>query len=181
LPLTPFHYPVAYLIYKLGSKLKLSLPGLIVGSMFPDLEIPFMILLQGTGGSDRLVLHSLLGAATIGTSLSVLFTVFMFPPLIGSLLRIDKDELRSKCSFSLVLILSVFLGNISHVLLDITNHSYNPILWPFVMIGDTPSLICSALGGMVPASLVIHTLMTLLFVALFINKRENLLKRILVE
>jgi len=172
---------VSYLIYKLGSKLKLSLPGLIVGSMFPDLEIPFMILLLGTSIPDRMVLHSLLGAATIGTSLSVVFTVFMYPPLIGRLLRVDRREVRCVCSFSLALILSVFLGNISHVLLDITNHPYNPILWPFVMIGDTPSPICSALGGMVIASLIIHTLMALLFLALFINKRENLLKRMLVE
>jgi len=172
---------MAYLIYKLGSKLKPSLPGLIVGSMFPDLEIPFIILLLGTGVPDRLVLHSLLGAVTIGTFLSLVFTVLMYPPLIGSLLRIDRRELRSKCSFSLVLTLSVFLGNISHVLLDITNHPYNPILWPFVMIGDTPSPLCSALGGMVTASLVIHTLMALLFLALFINKREDLVKRMLVE
>jgi len=181
LPLTPFHYPMAYLIYRISSRLKLGLPGLVVGSMFPDLEIPFIILLLGTQVPDRLVLHSLLGAATIGTSLSVVFTILMYPPLVGRLLRIDRREVRRNCRLSLSLILSVSLGNVSHVLLDITNHPYNPILWPFVMIGETPSPICSALGGMATASLIIQTLMALLFLALFVNNRENLLKRMLIE
>ncbi|MCP8304601.1 MAG: DUF4184 family protein [archaeon] len=43
MPLTPFHHPVAYAIYKLDRRL--SLPGLVVGSMFPDLEIPIIFLL----------------------------------------------------------------------------------------------------------------------------------------
>jgi membrane-bound metal-dependent hydrolase YbcI (DUF457 family) len=179
--LTPFHYPLAYLIYGIGSKRGLTLPGLVVGSMFPDLEIPFMVLLLGTEVPDRLVLHSLFGAATIGTCLSVVFTVVVYPSLVGGLLGIDRNEFRNVCRFSSALVLSVFLGNLSHVLLDVTNHPYNPILWPFVMIGDTPSPIYSALGGMVVASLVVHVLMGVLFLALFVKKRENLLRRMLVE
>jgi hypothetical protein len=52
---TPFHYPVAYILYKLRAKL--SLPGLIVGSMVPDLEVPFIFLWSRTEAFDRLVLH----------------------------------------------------------------------------------------------------------------------------
>jgi hypothetical protein len=64
LPLTPLHYPIAYSIHKLGGNL--NLPGLIVGSMIPDLEIPFMVLIFGVSGPNRLVLPSLLGSATLG-------------------------------------------------------------------------------------------------------------------
>jgi len=39
--LTPLHYPIAYLFYKVDRRL--VLPGLIVGSMLPGIEIPFFI------------------------------------------------------------------------------------------------------------------------------------------
>jgi hypothetical protein len=55
---------VAYALYKLSKKL--SLPGLAVGSMFRDLEIPTIIFLFRTHIPHRVVLHSLLGAATVG-------------------------------------------------------------------------------------------------------------------
>ena len=79
MPVTPFHYPLAYVISKFDGRL--SLPGLVVGSMLPDLEIPFLVLLFGMQPSNRLVLHSLLGAVTVGTLLSMLFTVLVYPKL----------------------------------------------------------------------------------------------------
>jgi hypothetical protein len=71
-PITPFHYPIANLIHKLDGKISLSLPALIVGSMVPDLEVPFMISFTGT--QDRLVLHSILGAITLGTIITIALT-----------------------------------------------------------------------------------------------------------
>jgi hypothetical protein len=56
---------VAYVLHKPNRKL--SLPGLRVGSMFPDLEKPIIILLLGYQVPYRLLLHSLLGVLTIGT------------------------------------------------------------------------------------------------------------------
>lgn len=67
----------------------------------------------------------------------------------------------------------MFLGNLSHVLLDIVNHPYNPVYWPFLMPGETPSALCSALGGMENASIIIHTFLAVLFIALFFNIHEN--------
>lgn len=125
MPLTPFHYPVAYLVYRLDRRL--NLPGLIVGSMFPDVEIPFILLVFGTRIPHRLVLHSLLGAATVGTLLSVLLTVLVYSALIGKIFPVNKAKLKEKCRPSLPLCFSCFLGNISHVLLDVVNHPYNPV------------------------------------------------------
>lgn len=179
LPLTPFHYPVAYVIHKLGRRL--SLPGLVVGSMFPDLEIPAIIMLVGTRIPHRLVLHSLLGAATVGTFSSLMFTVLIYPVLVSAIFSIHKSKLKEKCRLSLSLCFSCLLGNLSHVLLDIVNHPYNPIFWPFLTLGETPSPLCSALGGAQNASLIIHILLLVLFTALFMNKRENFWERLLVE
>jgi hypothetical protein len=77
LPFTLLHYPIAYLIHKLGGNL--NLPGLIVGSMIPDLEIPFIVLIFGVNGPNRLVLHSILGSATLGTLLATIITIKLYP------------------------------------------------------------------------------------------------------
>jgi len=177
LPLTPFHYPVAYVVYRLDKRL--VLPGLIVGSMFPDLEIPIMVLFFGNRIPDHLVLHSLLGAATIGTILSVLLTFLIYPTLVSSLFRIEKNKVERRCRLSLTLILSAFLGNVSHVLLDVTTHESNPIFWPF--LNDVPSPVVPALGGLQNASLTMHVLMAVLFLVFLIYKRENIVEGLLVE
>jgi len=152
-----------------------------VGSMVPDLEIPFIILLVGTEVPHRLVLHSLLGALTVGTILSVAITVLVYPRLTSAVFPIDKLKVKEKCSFSLGLVVSCLLGVLSHVLLDVTNHLYNPVFWPFLASNETPSPIVPLLGGEATASLLMHTLMVVLFIGLFANKRKNFWEQLLVE
>jgi membrane-bound metal-dependent hydrolase YbcI (DUF457 family) len=178
LPVTPFHYPIAYLTSKLGGNL--SLPALIVGSMVPDLEIPFIVLLLGTDVPHRLVLHSLLGAVTAGTLLSIAITVLIYPWLASAIFPIDKRKVKEKCRFTLCLVFSCVLGGISHVMLDVTNHAYNPVFWPFLALNETPSPIVPVIGGEVAASLLVHALMAVLFIGLFANKRRNFWEQLLV-
>jgi membrane-bound metal-dependent hydrolase YbcI (DUF457 family) len=178
LPVTPFHYPVAYVLYKLGGKL--SLPALVVGSMVPDLEIPFIVLLFGNSVPNHLLLHSLLGALTLGTVLATAITVLIYPKLTSAIFPVDKLKVKEKCRFSLSLVFSCTLGCLSHVLLDVTNHAYNPIFWPFLPVNETPSPIVPVLGGTVNASLLVHALMAVLFAALFVNKRENFWEKLIV-
>ena len=163
---------MAYIIYRLDKRL--VLPGLTVGSMFPDLEIPVMVLFFGNRIPDHFVLHSLLGAATVGTILSVLSTFLIYPTFVSSLFRIEKNKVERKCKLSLTLILSAFLGNVSHVLLDVTTHESNPIFWPFQ--DHVPSPVVSTLGGLQNASLMLHILMAVLFLVFLIYKRKNLLE-----
>jgi membrane-bound metal-dependent hydrolase YbcI (DUF457 family) len=177
LPLTPLHYPITYFIYKLDKRL--SLPGLVVGCMFPDLEIPTIMLLFGTQIPNRMILHSLLGSATIGTFLALIVTVRIYPPLVSRLFHVDKERVESKCKLSFAVVFSVFVGNPSHVLLDVTNHAYNPVFWPFLPATATPSPIYFALGNPL-GSLWMQIIMGVLLAALIVIKRKNHFEELLV-
>jgi len=115
--------------------------------MFPDLEIPAIMLLFGTRIPNRMILHSLLGSATLGTFLALIVTVLVYPPLVSYIFHVDKKKVESKCKLSFAVIFSVFVGNLSHVLLDVTNHPYTPAFWPFLPATATPSPIYFALGN----------------------------------
>ncbi|MCW4022554.1 MAG: DUF4184 family protein [archaeon] len=176
MPVTPLHYPIAYFIHKLDKQL--SLPGLIVGCMFPDLENPFIMLFLGTEVPNRLVLHSIFGAATIGTFLAVIVTVKVYPYLVSSLFGVNKERVKTKCKLSLGLVVSVLIGILSHVLLDVTNHPYNPLFWPFSS-SFINSPIYFALGTTF-GSLYMQVIMGALLVGLIIVNRENLFEKLLV-
>jgi len=177
LPLTPLHYPIACFIYKLDGRF--SLPGLIVGCMFPDIEIPFIVLLFGIQGPNRLVLHSLLGSATIGTFLALIVTVQVYPFLVSHLFHVDKKRVENKCKLSFAVFFSVLVGNISHVLLDVTNHPYNPIFWPFLSATATLSPIYFTLGNPL-GYLYMQIILAVIVAALIVVKRKNLFEEILV-
>ncbi len=177
MPLTPLHHPIAYFIYKLDKRF--SLPGLVVGCMFPDLEIPVMALLFGTQIPNRLILHSLLGSATIGTLLALIVTIRVYPPMVSRLFHVDKKKVESKCKISFAVVFSVFVGNLSHVLLDVTNHPYNPVFWPFLPATATPSPIYFALGNPL-GYLWMQIIMAVLLAALIVIKRKNLFEELLV-
>ena len=180
MPLTPFHYPLAKIIHLIDRKASLVLPALIVGSMVPDLEVPFVYYLSGTWGEDRMVLHSLLGGLTLGTIITVLFTILIYPWLISAIFSIEKERIKKKCSLSFMLIFSGLIGVLSHVLLDVTNHTYNPLFWPFISLFHTPSPIVPLLGGQNLASLIIHSAMLALFGGLLIKNRANIWERLLL-
>jgi membrane-bound metal-dependent hydrolase YbcI (DUF457 family) len=177
LPLTPLHHPIAYFIYKLDKRL--SLPGLVVGCMFPDLEIPTIMLLFGTRIPNRMILHSLLGSATLGTFLALIVTIRIYPPLVSYIFHVDKKKVESKCKLSFAVVFSVFVGNLSHVLLDVTNHPYNPVFWPFLPATATPSPIYFVLGNPL-GSLWMQIIMGVLLAALIVVKRKNLFEELLV-
>ena len=128
MPYTPIHWGIAYLTRAI--KPSLSLPALIVSTAFPDLEIPFVYILS-EGLYDRLVLHSLLGAVTLGTLLSVIFTVFAYSPVVSYLFRLDAKTVRDRCCLSWSIVVVCLIGNLSHVLVDSLHHEYNPLLFPF--------------------------------------------------
>lgn len=86
MPLTPLHYPIAYIQYRLEKRL--NFPALIVGNFFPDLSIPVLYFLAGSRTYGRFTMHSLFGAVTFGTPLAVGFTVLIYPRLISYLQRL---------------------------------------------------------------------------------------------
>lgn len=129
MPATPLHYPFAFLISK--SDKKLSLPGLVIGSVIPDIEVPFMWIFFSTL-PDHLFLHSMLGAVTLGTLLTILVTRFLYSPIISTFFGVNKSDLNEACKITPWLVVSSFIGVMSHLILDFPMHWYNPILWPWV-------------------------------------------------
>jgi len=143
--------------------------------MFPDLEVPVLFLLIGT---DRLVLHSLLGAVTIGTMLSVMFTITMYPIILSNIFGIDGEKVKEKTRLSVNLVFSCLLGNLSHVALDFINHLYNPLFWPFS--GATLSPICLAFGGLETSFWFVSTPLIAFFISLLITQREKRWEKLLI-
>jgi len=128
MPLTFLHYSIAYLIGKW--KQNLSLPGLVVSSMMPDIERLFYLAVNNSNA--RGFLHSLFGAATLGTTLSVFFTVYAYPTVVSGIFGLEKEMIKEKCRFSKGLIVACLGGGVLHVLVDSLHHEYNPTLHPFI-------------------------------------------------
>ena len=64
---------------------------------------------------DHLFLHSLVGAVSAGTILAVLVTWLLYPPIISTAFKVDKDELKEACSLSVMLVVSCLIGVLSHL------------------------------------------------------------------
>jgi membrane-bound metal-dependent hydrolase YbcI (DUF457 family) len=178
LPATFLHHPAAYIIYRIDKRL--NLPGLIVGAMLPDLEIPFIVISLGTNVPNRMILHSLLGSATLGTLIGIIITTQLYPYFITRFFGVNEKKIKNKCKFSRGLLLSVTLGAISHVLLDVLNHPYNPIFWPFQSAIETPNTMYFEMGEIF-GSLWIQIVLGVLLLVLIIIKRKNLIEDLLVE
>ena len=128
MPITPIHCSIAYLAR--AFKPQLSLPALLVSTMVPDLEIPFVSIIT-SGQYSRLALHSFLGAVTLATMLSVFLTVFVYSPVVSYLFKLDCKTVKDRCRFSWSMVAVCFMGSLSHVLIDSMHHEYNPLLFPF--------------------------------------------------
>ena len=178
MPVTPVHCSIAYLARKINPEL--SLPALLVSAMVPDLEIPFISITSG-GQYSRLVLHSLLGAATMGTALAVIITVFLYSPIVSYVFRVDRKTVNARCRFSWSLVAVCFAGSFSHVLIDSLHHAYNPLLFPLTSVSFDAFVL---MNDWILASLIIQTTflsMLALFVALEIkNGTKNIWKRLLL-
>lgn len=128
MPLTPIHCSVAYLARQLRPQL--SLPALLVSTMAPDIEIPFLYLAT-SGQYSRLVLHSFLGAITLATMLSVILVAFAYPTAVSYLFKIDYKTIKDRCRLTWSIVAICIAGSLSHVLIDSMHHEYNPLFYPF--------------------------------------------------
>jgi len=165
----------------------LSLPGLIVGSFIPDIEVPILIFFFNGVLPDHFILHSLIGALTIGTIISILVVVMLYPILTSLFFRLDKIKIKEECRLTPTLALSCMLGNVFHILLDIPMHPFNPVLWPFVdpysIIGILV-LVFAVEGnislGFLIANILTNVIMGLFMSAIVIKSRRNLWEQLLV-
>ncbi|MEM4298240.1 MAG: DUF4184 family protein [Nitrososphaerota archaeon] len=123
MPLTPLHLSYVWPL-KLRFK-RLSFAALTLGAMVPDLENPILYLLGFYPW--RLITHSFFGTFTVD-----LFTTILLLKIL-SRLRIERMGLNGFNDFKLngYVLFSAFLGSLSHVLVDWTHHSHNPLFQPF--------------------------------------------------
>jgi Domain of unknown function (DUF4184) len=138
MPFTPLHYPVAYALRRLVKNL--SMPGLVVGSFVPDIEVPILWAL-GNGVYDHWILHSLIGALTVGLPIALAISHFVYPPTIARLFGIERVKLNEACAISKTLGISCLAGLLGHILLDVTMHPYNQLLWPWVDPTALPGIL----------------------------------------
>jgi len=180
------HYPIAWGLSKIDKRL--NLPGLIIGSFIPDIEVPILIFFFNGVLPDHFILHSLIGAFTIGTIISILVVVFFYPILTSLFFRLDKIKTKEECRLTPTLALSCMLGNVFHILLDIPMHPFNYVLWPFVdpySIVGILVLVFAVEGnislGFLIANILTNVIMGLFMSAIVIKSRRNLWEQILVE
>lgn len=174
MPVTPLHYPLGYAIYRLSGR-KLSLPGLITGSFVPDIEIPFLLYATSRWVTSRLVLHSVLGELTIGSIIAFLLTVFLYPKIVSSILG-SEVNCGGECSPTLRLLASCALGALSHTILDIFTHDFNPLFWPFITSVSLGSSRLPLMTRMTYATLVLGSLIILVD-----NRGPKLRERLLIR
>lgn len=153
----------------------------------PDIEVPILFLFFDVGIENHFILHSLIGALTIGTLSSILATVLLYPIIASLIFRVDKNKVKEACKFTPFLAFSCMLGNVFHLLLDLPMHPYSLVLWPFV---DPYSIIgvlvlVFAVDGDIKLGFLVANILTNLIMGLFmftivIKSRKNLWEKILV-
>ncbi|MBD3407575.1 MAG: DUF4184 family protein [Candidatus Lokiarchaeota archaeon] len=177
MPVPPLHYPFSFGISKLW---RFSLPGLIVGSVIPDIECLFLWIFFPSL-PDHLFLHSFIGGLTVGTGLAILVTHFIYAPLMPRIFNIDKRQMNETCKINRMLVFSCMFGVLSHLILDFPMHQYNPHLWPFVdpflLVGPCVSIV-ALLGfnleaAYIVTNLIFHFVFLIIFLGIFLYYRRN--------
>jgi membrane-bound metal-dependent hydrolase YbcI (DUF457 family) len=114
--------------------------ALSIGAIIPDLECPFLFPFVEDRWHARLVMHSLLGAFTVDLILTVALTLWFVPPFLGwleprienkRLFTFARVDLRTHRTGMAALAGSALLGSVSHVLVDVVHHPFNPLTFPF--------------------------------------------------
>ena len=87
------HFAIAYCLSK--STKTLGLPGLIVGSILPDLDILIHYVTRGAVGREAL--HSVVGAGALGTPVATLVVVFMYPVAVSTAFGLKYEDVKPVC------------------------------------------------------------------------------------
>lgn len=137
-PFTAFH-PVPVWLLWIRFPGRFDFVALTVGAIVPDLFEPLVLLgLVGPVWGHRDWTHSLLGAVTVDAALAIAGTVIVARPLLtwadrrapsGLWNRFAGLDFRTPRSWPIIL-LSVWVGSLSHVLLDVPFHAAFRLFFP---------------------------------------------------
>ncbi|MHA2289551.1 MAG: hypothetical protein ACXABG_12265, partial [Promethearchaeota archaeon] len=139
------------------------------------------------GIDNHFILHSLIGALTIGTLLSILATVLIYPLLASLIFRVDRSRVKEACRLTPFLVLSCVLGNVFHILLDFPMHPYSFILWPFVDPNSIVGFLVLAFAiegdlsvGFLFARIINYIIMDSITLTIVVKCRKNLWEQTLI-
>ncbi len=164
MPFTPLHIPVAYATWLIMKK-RIPLAPLVLANMAPDIEVPLIYLLYRIGiirideiVVDRLVLHSILGGLILVPMLLLLIYP-LYSKIILAIIKLHCPKVNRRN-----ILIAGSIGGLSHVLVDATHHSYNPLLYPFT-IQSINSLI---IGDYRETGIIVHVFFSILLLILII-------------
>ena len=115
--------------------------AITIGSVVNDLEfVPLLILSRSLAGS-RGFMHSVLGVLTLNALITVLAVRFLVPPALRwagrrwpespRIFLFAGQDLRKDPRDWLTLYTSAAFGGLTHLIIDLPTHGYNPWLWPW--------------------------------------------------
>lgn len=184
MPYTPFHLGFAWPVW-LTKKRKLNFMCLSFGAMIPDLELIFLMLLGHDSTSARGPLHSLLGALTVDIIIVLVLAYFFVPPIGRWFKRNTKNKWHIFAGVDVTkapvnpmwALASAGIGTVSHVILDVFTHHYNPLFWPF----SRNNISWLLLGDRVESGLIFTIPLAIIFLTtlvLFWTKKERRVQEI---
>ena len=118
---------------------KFNFFALSIGSIIPDLEALILFLFVEDSWKARSIMHSILGAFTLDLIIVLITTIYIVPIIIKYMDRkienkkvflFSKTDLRQHKTNTKVIVYSGLIGTVSHVLIDIIHHPYNPLTFP---------------------------------------------------
>lgn len=141
MPFTAFHPVVVWPLWMKFPQ-RFDFVALTVGAVIPDLFEPYFNLFysEPVYTFQRDLTHSLLGASTLDLAVGLAATVLVVRPLLTRMNRRWPSGLWSRFaghdfleprSWSIV-VLSVWIGTLSHALIDVPFHGAFRLLSPFV-------------------------------------------------
>jgi membrane-bound metal-dependent hydrolase YbcI (DUF457 family) len=172
MPYTPFHLGFAWPVFMLNKR-KLHFMCLSFGAMVPDLELMFLLSLGYGNEIARGPMHSLLGALTIDILIVLIIAYFLVPPIGRWFKRNTKYDWHIFAGVDVTrappnpawAVVSAMIGTLSHVIIDVFTHTYNPLYWPYtqhnpnwMLFGDRAE---SSLIFIIPLAVIIITMLLL--------------------
>jgi hypothetical protein len=133
------HWPTVWPLFKRWPA-SFNVIALSIGAVIPDLECPFLFPFVEDRWHARLVMHSVLGAFTLDVLLAAALTLWFAPPFLKwadsrienkRLFMFAGTDLRTHRTSTAAVAGSALLGSVSHVLVDVLHHPYNPLTFPF--------------------------------------------------
>jgi len=144
MPVLILHWPTVWPFFK-WRPASFNFFALSIGAIIPDLECPFLFPFVVDRWHARLFMHSLLGAFTLDWLLAVAMTLWLVPPVLKwfdtrmenkLLFNFAGVDLRQHRTSTEAMAGSALLGSVSHVLVDVLHHPYNPLTFPFSQYYD---------------------------------------------